>query len=236
MPLTTTSASRAASVVLASAPTSSSGRYAVHAGRVGRAGDRARRGRSCVPRGHRDDGHAQRDGLLGDEVEVGAGGQSRPPRSGRGCAATRSMACVPIEPVEPSRTMRRGARRGVSHPGILAQPPVWRSGGHSSRPEQLLALEGVGDGPGHAEAVHPDVVAPRARAAAVVGGPVGLDLVALGPRRDELGVAVAEEREVLAVDVGDADRRAALRGVAPWRSRPTCRTSTCRGGSVRRGR
>ena len=152
-----------------------------HAGRVGSA--RRPRGQVVLrPARHSDDGHAQRDGLLGDEVEVGAGRETD----------HLEAVTVAVDEVEGLRADRAGraeqddaagARRGVSHPGILAQPPAWRSGGHSSRPEELLALEGVGDGPGHAEAVHADVVAPRPRAAAVVRGPVGLDLVALGPRR-----------------------------------------------------
>ena len=152
-----------------------------HAGRVGSAGDRS--GQVVVrPARHRDDGHAQRDGLLGDEVEVGAG---REPdhleavavalRRGRwpGCRSSRS-----------SRAGRcGGGGAGVSVTPAFSRSRARRSGGHSPRPEELVALEGVGDGPGHAQAVHPDVVGPRPRAAAVVRRPVGLDLVALRPRR-----------------------------------------------------
>ena len=66
----------------------------------------------------------------------------RPTTSNRsGLRLTRSMAWVPIEPVEPSRMMRRGrmvVRFG--HGGIV---PRGASGRHVPRPQQLLRLEGV---------------------------------------------------------------------------------------------
>lgn len=124
MPLTTTSASRAASVVLASGPTSRLGVVCRHAGRVASA--RERRGEVVLrPARHGHDGDAERDGLLCDEVEVGAGGEPD----------DLEAVAVALDEVDGLRADRAGraeqddaagARRGVSHPGILAQAAVPR--------------------------------------------------------------------------------------------------------------
>ena len=131
-----------------------------HARRVCRARDRSRQVVLRPARATATTGTRSATACSATSSTLRAGRQPDDLEAVAGCGRTRSRACVPIEPVEPSRTMRRG-RVGVSvTPAFSRRPPVSRSGGHSPRPEQLLAVEGVGDGPGHAQAVHPDVVAP----------------------------------------------------------------------------
>jgi hypothetical protein len=116
MPLSTTSAFTAAILVEASGPAMISGRYCPSPA-AGGVVDQVPEAPG-ITFGDADGAGPGVHGLPGEEFEVAAPGAQRHDLKKVGAPSTTSIACVPMEPVDPRMTMVRGWLAGRLEPEV----------------------------------------------------------------------------------------------------------------------